>query len=148
MTLARSLPESPAEWTLILGAFAFYLLGRWFFAWRQARADGQRRPASAALNNLGEDDTSISMLPPPRGHASWKEYGRFVLAALLIALIALLTDGALRVILMVIVVPLLVTVVAYLDFRESRNRRSEEAERAPDAEQNASAADARSSNSQ
>ncbi|MFI0238049.1 hypothetical protein [Streptomyces sp. NPDC016845] len=76
MTLARSMPDSPAEWGILLGALAVYLLGRWFFAWRQARAEGHRRPARAALHDAGDDDAP-GQDPNPWGYKSWQEFLRF-----------------------------------------------------------------------
>ncbi|WP_428949843.1 hypothetical protein [Streptomyces sp. cg35] len=105
----------------MLGALTLYFLGRWFFAWRQAQSEGHRHPAHTALHELGDDEpTSRSA---PGGFASWKEFLRFVLVAVVIAAIAGLTSGALRIALLACITPLLVLALAYLDSREKRTAR-------------------------
>ncbi|MGW5731592.1 MULTISPECIES: hypothetical protein [Streptomyces] len=126
MTLARSLPDDPAEWWILLGALTVYLLARWFFAWRQARLEGRRRPARAALDELGEDDDSNEVTPrvATGGFDTWRQFIGFVAGGVVIALIAGLTDGPLRVVLLCVVAPVLVVALAYLDFREARKARA------------------------
>lgn len=124
--MARSLPDSPTEWWILLGALALYALGRWFFAWRQAQLEGRRRPGRAALDELGEDDDDE--MTPMRagfgGYDSWRQFIGFIVAGVVIAMVAGLTDGALRVALLWFVSPLLVIALAYMDSREARKARA------------------------
>ncbi|MGW7073531.1 hypothetical protein ACWGII_07980 [Streptomyces sp. NPDC054855] len=124
--MARSLPDSPAEWWILLGALTLYLLGRWFFAWRQAQLEGRRRPARAALDELGEDDDDemTPMRAAAGGIDSWRQFIGFVVGGVVIFTIAALTEGALRVALLWFVSPLLVIALAYVDFREARKARA------------------------
>ncbi|MFF1716481.1 hypothetical protein [Streptomyces sp. NPDC058268] len=122
MTLARSLPDSPTEWWIFLGGLALYLLGRWFFAWRQARSEGRRSPARAALNEVGDDDHP-DMYPTgvaAGGFYSWQQFIGFLIGAAVLVVIAGLTDGPLRLALLWVFAPVLVIALAYLDFRTAR----------------------------
>ncbi|MCT9091375.1 hypothetical protein N4G70_21265 [Streptomyces sp. ASQP_92] len=128
MTLARSLPDDPVEWWIYLGVIVFYVLGRWFFAWRQARHDGRSHPARAVWH---EDDGPDEVSTPPTtrpaptgGFASYRQFFGFVGSAAVVLLIVLLTDGPLRVTLMCIVAPVLVLGLSYLDFRKAGKARS------------------------
>ncbi|MFF4435327.1 hypothetical protein [Streptomyces sp. NPDC001621] len=100
MTLARSLPGSATEWGILLGTFVLYALGRWFFAWSQARRDGDRHPVRAAFAE--EDDASGGPKAPPSKPRSRR----------------------LRVVMLWIIVPLLVVALSFLDFRQARKARS------------------------
>ncbi|MER5257285.1 hypothetical protein [Streptomyces sp. NPDC002855] len=121
MTLARSLPDSSTEWWIFLGALACYLLGRLFFAWRQAKSEGRRRPARAALDEIGNDDPEVSPAQAATwGYNSWRQFVGLVVGAMVVAAIAALTDGALRVALLWVVAPVLLIALAYVDFREAR----------------------------
>ncbi|MGW0908279.1 hypothetical protein [Streptomyces sp. NPDC002853] len=124
--MARSLPDSPTEWWILLGGLALYLLGRWFFAWRQAQLEGRRRPARAALDELGEDDDDEmnTVKVAAGGFDSWRQFIGFVVGGVAIFTIAAFTDGALRVALLWFVSPLLVIALAYVDFREARKARA------------------------
>ncbi|MGW6025234.1 hypothetical protein [Streptomyces sp. NPDC055099] len=124
--MARSLPDSATEWWILLGALALYALGRWFFAWRQAQLEGRRRPARAALDELGEDDDDkmTPMRAAAGGYDSWRQFIGFMVAGVVIAMIAGLTEGALRVALLWFVSPLLVIALAYMDFRQARKARA------------------------
>ncbi|MFE9123289.1 hypothetical protein [Streptomyces sp. NPDC007172] len=121
MTLARSSSDDPLEWFIYLGVIVVYALGRWFFAWRQARRDGQSHPARAAL---AEDDSSGTTRRIPYGAASsYRQLFGFFGSGLAVALVASLTHGRLRVTLMWTIIPLLPLALAYLDFRRSREAR-------------------------
>ncbi|WP_345579969.1 hypothetical protein [Streptomyces prasinosporus] len=122
MTLARSLPDDATEWWVLLGALALYVLGRWFFAWRQARREGDARPARAAFAE--EDDADAVGAASTGGFRSYQQFLGFVAGSFLVALTAALTDGRLRVTLLWTVVPPVVVALAYLDFRQVRRARS------------------------
>ncbi|MEV0522210.1 hypothetical protein AB0I66_02200 [Streptomyces sp. NPDC050439] len=124
--MARSSPDSPTEWWILLGALALYALARWFFAWRQAQLEGRRRPGRAALDELGEDDDHemTPMRAGAGGYDSWQQFIGFLVAGVVIAMIAGFTEGALRVALLWFVSPLLVIALAYMDFRQSRKARA------------------------
>lgn len=122
MTLARSLPDDATEWWIFLGAFTLYVLGRWFFAWRQARREGDARPVRAAFAE--EDGPDAVNAAPAGGFRSYRQFSGFVAVAVTVTLVAVLTDGRLRVGLLWIVVPLLTVALSYLDFREARKARS------------------------
>ncbi|MGW2794404.1 hypothetical protein ACWC9H_31355 [Streptomyces sp. NPDC001251] len=127
MRLARSASDDPLEWFLYLGVVVVYALGRWFFAWRQARRDGQIHPLRAVL---AEDDDSETMRRTPYGgFSSYRQFFGFVGSAAAVALVASLTHGRLRVSLMWTIVPLLTLALAYLDFRLSRKARDRRGER-------------------
>ncbi|MFB7774504.1 hypothetical protein ACFC0S_33480, partial [Streptomyces sp. NPDC056084] len=110
-----------------MGVVVVYALGRWFFAWRQARRDGQIHPLRAVL---AEDDDSETMRRTPcGGFSSYRQFFGFVGSAAAVALIASLTHDRLRVSLMWTIVPLLTLALAYLDFRLSRKARDRRGER-------------------
>ncbi|KAF3467482.1 hypothetical protein [Streptomyces sp. Tu 3180] len=121
MTLARSFPDDATEWWIFLGSFALYVLGRWFFAWRQARREGDDHPVRAAF---AEEDDSDAMTAATGGFRSYRQFSGFVVGAVTVVLVVALTDGRLRVSLLWVVVPLLVVALSYLDFREARKARS------------------------
>ncbi|MBH5336991.1 hypothetical protein IHE55_20375 [Streptomyces pactum] len=122
MTLARSLPDDATEWWIFLGVLALYVLGRWFFAWLQARRDGDDHPVRAALaEEEGPDDTRAAATG---GFRSYRQFAGFVVSGVVVALVATLTDGGLRVVLLWIVVPLLTLAMSYLDFRQARRARA------------------------
>ncbi|MFK0114296.1 hypothetical protein [Streptomyces sp. NPDC090994] len=123
MTLARSLPDSAAEWWIITGVVALYALCRWFLAWRQARRDGEPHAARAALAE--EDDPVATQATILGGFPSYRQFFGFVGSALVVGLVAGLTDGTSRVVLLSTVVPVLVAALAYLDFRQARKAREE-----------------------
>ncbi|MFF3155634.1 hypothetical protein, partial [Streptomyces sp. NPDC057910] len=127
MRLARSASDDPLEWFLYLGVVVVSALGRWFFAWRQARRDGQIHPLRAVL---AEDDDSETMRRTPYGgFSSYRQFFGFVGSAAAVALIASLTHGRLQVSLMWTIVPLLTLALAYLDFRLPRKARDRRGER-------------------
>ncbi|MGY4993290.1 hypothetical protein [Streptomyces sp. 900105245] len=122
MTLARSLPDSATEWWIFLGTFVLYALGRWFFAWSQARRDGDRHPVRAAF---AEDDAPGASSAALRGgFGSYRQFFGFVGSTVAVVLVAALTDGRLRVVLLWIIVPLLVVALSFFDFRQARKARS------------------------
>lgn len=121
MTLARSLPDSATEWWIYLGAFALYVLTRLLLAWRQAHHDGAAHPVRAAFaeEEPEESNTSVAI----GAFRSYRQLAGFVGGAVAIALVATLTDGDLRLLLMCTVAPLIVMALAYLDFRLARTAR-------------------------
>ncbi|CAL9582310.1 hypothetical protein SUDANB15_05031 [Streptomyces sp. enrichment culture] len=122
MTLARSLPDDATEWWIFLGAFGLYMLGRWFFAWRQARREGDAHPVRAAFAEEEEPDAVDAA--PTGGFRSYRQFSGFVAGAVTVTLVAALTDGRLRVALLWVIVPLLIVALSYLDFRQARKARS------------------------
>ncbi|WP_320773587.1 hypothetical protein [Streptomyces sp. CRN 30] len=129
MTLARSHPDSPAEWWILIGVLALYVLARLFFAWWRARAEGDRHPVRAAFSDEDESDTArtASVLG---GFASYRQLFGFAGSALLVGLVAGFTDGTPRVVLLSSIVPVLVVGLAYLDFRLAlRGRRQPQPDR-------------------
>lgn len=123
MTLARSLPDSATEWWILLGTFVLYALGRWIFAWSQARRDGDRHPVRAAFAE--EDDAPGASSAALRGgFRSYRQFFGFVGSSVAVVLVAVLTDGRLRVVLLWIIVPLLVVALSFFDFRQARKARS------------------------
>lgn len=123
MTLARSLPDDPTEWWIFLGSFVLYALGRWFFAWQQARREGDSHPVRTALAE--EDDPDATNAALTGGFRSYRQFFGFVGSAVTVFLVAALTDGRLRVVLLWSIVPMLVIALSYLDFRQARKARSE-----------------------
>jgi hypothetical protein len=117
MTLARSLPDNATEWWIFLGIFALYALSRWFFAWRQARREGDSHPVRAAFADEAEPDATNAALAG--GFRSYRQFFGFVVGAVVVVLVAALTDGRLRVALLWVMVPLLVVALSYLDFRQA-----------------------------
>ncbi|THA75034.1 hypothetical protein E6R60_18515 [Streptomyces sp. A0642] len=121
MTLARSLPDSPTEWWIYLGAFAVYVLTRLFLAWHQARKEGADHPLRAAFS---EEEPEESSRPLTIGSfRSYRQILGFVAGTVVIVMVATLTDGALRVVLMCTLAPVIVAALAYLDFRLARTAR-------------------------
>ncbi|MEU9141313.1 hypothetical protein AB0D33_36145 [Streptomyces sp. NPDC048404] len=123
MTLARDFPDDATGWWIFLGTFALYAFGRWFFAWRQARRDGDSHPARAAFAE--EDDPDAIHAATVGGFRSYRQFFGFVGSAVITVLVATLTEGGLRVALLWTVVPLLVTALSYVDFRQARQARSD-----------------------
>ncbi len=122
MTLASSLRDDPTEWLIFLGTFVLYVLTRWFLSWQQDRREGDNHPVRAALAE--EDDFDALHAATVGRFRSYRQLTGFALGAMAVALVATLTKGELRVILLWIVIPLLVIALAYLDFRTARNARS------------------------
>ncbi|WP_434599840.1 hypothetical protein [Streptomyces sp. A5-4] len=122
MTLARSLPDSAAEWWILLGVVALYALSRWFLAWRQARRDGDRHPVRAAFAE--EEPGEGNAAPATGGFTSYRQFLGFVTAAVVVSLVVALTEAGLRVVLLCTIVPALVLALAYLDFRIARSARA------------------------
>ncbi|MEU3795193.1 hypothetical protein AB0F07_36270 [Streptomyces fructofermentans] len=122
MTLARAFPDDATGWWIFLGSFALYVLGRWFFAWRQARRDGDSHPVRAAFAE--EDDADAIHAVTVGGFRSYRQLFGFAGSAVITVLVAVLTDGGLRTALLWTVVPLLVTALSYVDFRQARQARS------------------------
>ncbi|MFI7503439.1 hypothetical protein ACIBVL_34210 [Streptomyces sp. NPDC049687] len=119
MTLARSLPDDPTEWWIFLGTFVLYAVARWFFAWQRARREGDSHPVRAAFAEEDDPPTQVS-----GGFRSYRQFFGFSGSAVAVVLVAALTAGRLRVVLLWIIVPLLVTALSYLDFRQARKARS------------------------
>ncbi|MFG2604631.1 hypothetical protein ACGFT2_13900 [Streptomyces sp. NPDC048514] len=122
MTLARSLPDEASEWWIFLGTFVVYACGRWFFAWRQARREGDSHPVRAALAE--EDDPAATHAALTGGFRSYRQFFGFVASGIAVVLVATFTGGRLRVALLWITIPLLVIALSYLDFRQARKARS------------------------
>jgi hypothetical protein len=119
---ASSLPDDPTEWWIFLGTFVLYVLTRWLFAWQQARREGDDNPVRSALAE--EDDPDAVHAATVGGFRSYRQFAGFALGAVAVALVATLTEGGLRIVLLWIIVPLLVIALAYLDFRQARKARS------------------------
>ncbi|MEU1433550.1 hypothetical protein ABZ438_05590 [Streptomyces sp. NPDC005786] len=121
MTPAHSLPDSATEWWIYLGAFALYVLTRLVLAWRQAHHDGADHPVRAAFaeEEPEESNTSVAL----GSFRSYRQLAGFVGGAVAIVLVATLTHGVLRLLLMCTVAPLIVMALAYLDFRLARTAR-------------------------
>ncbi|MET7369467.1 hypothetical protein ABZS61_27125 [Streptomyces sp. NPDC005566] len=126
MTLARSLPDSPAEWWFYLGVLALYLLTRWFLAWRQARKEHAEHPVRAAFDDEepGEPNAGFAALGAFR---SYRQLLGFVGGAVVIVAVSALAEGKLRLGLMCTLVPVIIILLAYLDFRRARTYRLEHA---------------------
>ncbi|MFI6660417.1 hypothetical protein ACIBL8_33325 [Streptomyces sp. NPDC050523] len=122
MTLARSLPDGPTEWWIFFGTFVLYVVARWFFAWQQARREGDRHPMRAALAE--EDDPDALRAASVGGFRSYRQFFGFAVGTLAVVLVATLTEGRLRVALLWIVIPMLVIALSYLDFWQARKARS------------------------
>lgn len=122
MMLARSLPDDSTEWWIFLGTFVLYVLARWFFAWQEARREGDRHPVRAALAE--EDDEEGRRAASVGGFRSYRQFFGFVGSTVAVVLVAMLTDGRLRVALLWIIIPLLVIALSYLDFWQARKARS------------------------
>ncbi|MEU0075093.1 hypothetical protein ABZ027_37005 [Streptomyces sp. NPDC006332] len=118
MTLARSLPDDPAEWWILMGVLVLYVVARWFFAWLHARREGDDHPMRAAIAEEDEPGTEVA-----GGFRSYRQFSGFVGSAVAVFLVAALTEGRLRVVLLCVMVPLLVTGLSYLDFRQARKAR-------------------------
>lgn len=115
MTLARALPNDADGWWFYLGTFLLYAAARWFFAWRQARHDGDEHPVRAAFAE--EDEPGVAVTG---GFRSYRQFAGFVGSAVLVVLVAVATTGSLRLVLLWTVVPVLIATLAYLDFRQAR----------------------------
>ncbi|MFJ9538023.1 hypothetical protein ACIRPX_12265 [Streptomyces sp. NPDC101225] len=120
MTLA--LPDGTAEWWIFLGTFVLYVLARWFFAWQQARREGDSHPMRAALAE--EDDPDALRAASVGGFRSYRQLFGFAVSALAVVLVATLTGGQLRVALLWIAIPMLVIALSYLDFWQAQKARS------------------------
>ncbi|MEV5798816.1 hypothetical protein [Streptomyces collinus] len=121
MTLARSLPDSPAEWWIFLGTIVLYTLARWFFTWQQARRDGDSHPVRAVLAE--EDDPDALRAASVGGFRSYRQFFGFVGSTVVVVLVATVTGGRLRVLLLWAIIPILVLALSYLDFRQARKDR-------------------------
>lgn len=128
MTLARSLPDSATEWWIYLGAFLLYVLTRLILAWRQAREDGADHPVRAAFSEEEPEESNTSLAIG--AFRSYRQLAGFVGGTVAIVLVATLTDGHLRLVLMCTLAPVIVMALAYLDFRISRTARLRSARRA------------------
>lgn len=122
MMLARSLPDSATEWWMFLGILVLYVFSRWVFAWQQARREGDPHPVRAAVAE--EDDQGAVDAAVRGGFRSYRQFFGFVGGAVVVVLVAVLTDGRVRLALLWTVVPLLVVALAYLDFRQARKARA------------------------
>ncbi|MFI8301954.1 hypothetical protein ACIF80_00635 [Streptomyces sp. NPDC085927] len=119
MTLARAFPDDPTGWWIFLGTFVLYVVARWFFAWRQARREGDGHPVRAAFAEEDDPGTAVG-----GGFRSYRQFFGFVGSAVAVVLVAALTEGRLRLVLLWIIIPLLVIALSYLDFRQARKARS------------------------
>ncbi|MCM2412161.1 hypothetical protein [Streptomyces sp. RKAG290] len=123
MTLARGLPDNATEWWIYLGVLALYLLTRWLLAWRQARKEGAEHPARAAFDD-DEPQETHSVVYSLGAFRTYRQLFGFAGGALLVALVAGLTDGRLQLVLMCTLAPAVVVALAYLDFHAARKRRA------------------------
>lgn len=121
MTLARSLPDTATEWWIFLGACVLYVFSRWFFAWQQARRDGDSHPARAALAE--EDDPQDLQVAATGGFRSYRQFFGCLGGGLVVVLVVALTSGGLRLVLLWTVVPVMIVALSYLDFRQARKAR-------------------------
>ncbi|GGS84546.1 hypothetical protein GCM10010240_17470 [Streptomyces griseoviridis] len=121
MTLARSFPDSAAEWWIVTGVVAFYALCRWFLAWREARRNGDPHAVRAAFAE--EDDPVAVRATMTGGFASYRQFLGFLGSALVVGVVAVTTEGTARVVLLSTLVPVLVAALACLDFRQARKAR-------------------------
>ncbi|MER5860072.1 hypothetical protein ABT131_31435 [Streptomyces sp900105245] len=72
-----------------------------------------------------EDDAPGASSAALRGGiGSYRQFFGFVGSTVAVVLVAALTDGRLRVVLLWIIVPLLVVALSFLDFRQARKARS------------------------
>ncbi|MEU4034469.1 hypothetical protein [Streptomyces collinus] len=122
MTLARSLPDDPTEWWIFLGTFVLYVLARWFFAWQQARREGDSHPVRAALAE--EDDPDALRVATVGGFRSYRQFFGFVVGTFAVVLVAIYTEGRLRVVLLWVIIPMLTIALSYLDFWQARKARN------------------------
>ncbi|MBW5249644.1 hypothetical protein JGS39_11630 [Streptomyces sp. P01-B04] len=122
MTLARSLPDSATEWWIYLGAFSIYALTRLVLAWRQARDEGAEHPVRSAFTDEEPEEPRVSAAFG--AFRSYRQLFGFFGGAVAIVLIATLTDGQLRLVLMCTLAPLIIMGLAWLDFRVARAARS------------------------
>ncbi|MEV0022723.1 hypothetical protein AB0H45_10945 [Streptomyces atroolivaceus] len=122
MTLARAFPDSTAEWWIYLGVLVLYLLTRWFLAWRQARKEGAEHPVRTAIEDEDAEETNTGT-PSTGSFSSYRQLMGFVGGAIVIVLVAALTEGGLQLTLMCTLVPVIVVLLAYLDFRRARTQR-------------------------
>lgn len=107
---------------MFLGFCGLYALGRWFFAWRQARRDGDSHPVRAVLDE--EDEPQAVKAAPPGAFRSYRQFFGYVGSMVAVVLLAAFTSGRLRVALLGTIAPLLVMGLSYLDFRQARRMRS------------------------
>ncbi|WP_448318210.1 hypothetical protein [Streptomyces sp. CO7] len=122
MMLARSLPDTATEWWIFLGAFVLYVFSRWFFAWQQARRDGDSHPVRAALAEE-DDPQELQVAATTGGFRSYRQFFGCLVGGLVVVLVVALTSGGLRLVLLWTVVPVLIVALAYLDFRQARKAR-------------------------
>ncbi|MDT9680642.1 hypothetical protein RND61_00850 [Streptomyces sp. TRM76323] len=101
---------------------ALYVLGRWFFAWQQARREGDSHPVRAAFAE--EDDPDAVNASPTGGFRSYRQFFGFVASTVVVTLVVTLADGRVRFLLLWFLVPLLVVALSYVDFRQTREARS------------------------
>ncbi|MET8944780.1 hypothetical protein ABZX30_14655 [Streptomyces sp. NPDC004542] len=126
MTLARALPDDGLGWWLYLGTGFLYALGRLFFAWLQARREGDGHPVRAAF---AEDDDPYGKNVAFRGgFRSYRQFFGFVGSGVAVVVVAMLTDGRPRVVLLWVIIPLLVIALSYLDFFMARKERASAAQ--------------------
>ncbi|MFC9281216.1 hypothetical protein [Streptomyces collinus] len=121
MTLARSLPDSPAEWWIFLGTLVLYVLSRWFFAWQQARREGDSHPVRAAFAE--EDDAEVPSAATGGGFRSYRQFFGFLVGTIAVVVVASVTEGRIRVVLLWGIIPMLTIALSYLDFRQARKAR-------------------------
>ncbi|MFF9093553.1 hypothetical protein ACF1AX_10580 [Streptomyces sp. NPDC014802] len=107
---------------MFLGILVLYVFSRWVLAWQQARREGDPHPVRAAVAE--EDDQGAVDAAVRGGFRSYRQFFGFVGGAVVVVLVAVLTDGRVRLALLWTVVPLLVVALAYLDFRQARKARA------------------------
>ncbi|MBV2354168.1 hypothetical protein KUM39_07290 [Streptomyces sp. J2-1] len=118
MTAAPESPRTLVEALALAGLVVLYAVGRWVFAWRDARRRGMARPVGAVLDEDGPTGGAYGSF------ASYRQFAGFLGGAVVVLLIAWLTRGVVRTGLLWSVTPLLVVGLAYVDFRQVRNARS------------------------
>ncbi|MGP3756025.1 hypothetical protein [Streptomyces sp. IBSNAI001] len=122
MTQARALPDDATEWWIYLGVPALYLLTRRLLAWHQARSQGTEHPVRAAFDDEEPQETGAGAAAVG-AFRSYRQLLGFAAGAVVVALVAALTEGGVRLALMCTLVPVVVVLLAYLDFRRARTHR-------------------------
>lgn len=84
------------------GNVVLYVLARWFFAWQRARREGDSHPMRTAFAE--EDDPGASHAAMVGGFPSYRQFFGFVGSAVAVVLVAALTEGWLRHVLLRIIV--------------------------------------------
>ncbi|MBL1287258.1 hypothetical protein ACFTXO_17410 [Streptomyces sp. NPDC057067] len=122
MTQARALPDNATEWWIYLGVLVLYLLTRWLLAWNQARREGAEHPVRTAFEDEEPQEAGAGAAAVG-AFRSYRQLLGFVAAAVVVTLVAALTEGGVRLALMCTLVPVAVVLLAYLDFRRARTHR-------------------------